>query len=143
MIYYILITLFILVMIAMIIVILLQRARGGGLVGALGAGGSETALGALGNKEMVKVTTWLAIAFFLIAILLDFNPPERRGVDVGDFATTDGGVPRFEDEGEGVSSDEAPIEVEEGDVAVDEDLLGGALDPNNLPAEVDPDTGSQ
>jgi protein translocase SecG subunit len=126
----------------MIIVILLQRARGGGLVGALGAGGSETALGALGNKEMVKVTTWLAIAFFLLAILLDFNPPERRGVEVGNFTATDGSVARFDEDGETINPEEAPMEVE-GEVPVDEDLLGGALGSENAPAEADPDTASQ
>lgn len=125
MIYYLLITLFIIVLVLMIIVILLQRARGGGLVGALGAGGSETALGALGNREMVKMTTWLAIAFLLLAVLLDFNPPARKSADLGNLVTTDGRIPTFEDEG-GVSSEEAPVEVEAGATA-DEDLLGGAL----------------
>lgn len=140
MIYYLLVTLFIVVLVLMIIVILLQRARGGGLVGALGAGGSDTALGALGNKEMVKFTTWLAIAFFLLAVLLDFNPPERKGVDLGGIAVKDNLVPTFDQEG--ASSEEAPIEVE-GDAPGDEDLLGGALDSGDAPVEVDPNAGSQ
>lgn len=147
MIYYLLVTLFLIVLVLMIIVILLQRARGGGLVGALGAGGSETALGALGNKEMVKFTTWLAIAFFLLAILLDFNPPERQGADLGGIISSDGKVPTFPEEGGGASTEEAPVEMEEG-APSDEDLLGGALDSGDAPieeapVEADPNAGSQ
>ena len=146
MIYYLLITLFVVVLVLMIIVILLQRARGGGLVGAIGAGGSETALGALGNKEMVKFTTWLAIAFFVLAVLLDFNPPERNSGDLGSIVTTDGKVPSFP-EGGNESTEESPAEVE-GSAPADEDLLGGALDAGGAPAEdapveVDPNAGSQ
>lgn len=68
--------------ILLIIVVLVQRARGGGLAGAFGMGGSDTFLGAIQNKEIVRWTTWLAIAFILLAVVRDFIPPARRGADV-------------------------------------------------------------
>jgi preprotein translocase subunit SecG len=73
---------FVVVAIVLIGVILVQKARGGGLTGAFGGGGSDTFLGAIQSKEIVRWTTWLAIVFIGLAILRDFVPPERRGADV-------------------------------------------------------------
>jgi len=78
----ILVLLFIIVCIVMVVAILMQRARGGGLAGAFGGGGSDTVLGAIQNREMVKFTTYLAIAFVVLAVLLDLRPPKRKAADV-------------------------------------------------------------
>lgn len=68
--------------ILLIVVVLVQRARGGGLAGAFGMGGSDTFLGAIQNKEIVRWTTWLAVAFILLSVVRDFVPPARQGADV-------------------------------------------------------------
>ncbi len=79
---------FVVVCIVMIGMILVQKGRGGGLTGAFGGGGSETWLGGLQSKEIVRWTTWLAIAFFALTILRDMVPPTRIGADVEDLIGT-------------------------------------------------------
>ena len=76
---------FVSVCLILIGVILIQKGRGGGLAGAFGGGGSETWLGGLQSKEIVRWTTWLAIAFFALTILRDMVPPSRVGADVEDL----------------------------------------------------------
>jgi preprotein translocase subunit SecG len=76
---------FVVVCIILIVMILVQKGRGGGLAGAFGGGGSETWLGGLQSKEIVRWTTWLAAAFFVLTILRDFVPPKRVGADVEDL----------------------------------------------------------
>jgi preprotein translocase subunit SecG len=92
--------------------VLLQKGKGGGLTGAFGAGGgSDTFLGAIQNREIVRWTTYVAIAFFSIAVLCDFVPPQRKGVDLGDLGA---GAPVTAPAGEtgqpatGAASSEAP-----------------------------------
>ena len=115
----ILLFIFIVVGIAMIIAILLQRARGGGLAGAFGGGTSDNFLGGLQSREMVRFTTWLAIAFFVLAVLLDFFPQERRGVDLDEAITAGAPMPVSEEAQapEGTEAGTAPDDlapVEEG-----------------------------
>ncbi len=76
---------FVLVCLILIGMILIQKGRGGGLAGAFGGGGSETWLGGLQSKEIVRWTTWLAIAFLALTILRDMVPPTRVGADVEDL----------------------------------------------------------
>ncbi|UCH11245.1 MAG: preprotein translocase subunit SecG [Fidelibacterota bacterium] len=71
MIYGILIFLDILVSILLVIVILLQSGRGGGLAGTLGGGISTAMFGGQGaDKLMTRLTTGLAAAFMILAILI-------------------------------------------------------------------------
>jgi preprotein translocase subunit SecG len=126
MIFYILLTIFMIVCLVMIGVILLQRSRGGGLAGAFGGGGSDTMLGSLQSSELVKFTTYLAIGFFVLAIAMDFFPPQRRGVNVEEIGTVQGAgqvqtsttpsEPGTVDEA--MPADLAPVEVEQGQVDV-------------------------
>jgi preprotein translocase subunit SecG len=76
---------FVAVCLVLIGIILIQKGRGGGLTGAFGGGGSETWLGGLQSKEIVRWTTWLAIAFFVLTIMRDMIPPKRVGADVEDL----------------------------------------------------------
>jgi preprotein translocase subunit SecG len=107
---------FIVVGIAMIIAILMQRARGGGLAGAFGGGASDNFLGGIQSKEMVRFTTWLAIAFFVLAIFLDFFPPDRKSVDLDEVVTSGAQMPisgeaEVPDGEAGTASDDlAPVE---------------------------------
>ncbi len=81
---------FVIICIILIGMILVQKGRGGGLAGAFGGGGSETWLGGLQSKEIVRWTTWFAIAFFALTILRDLVPPQRIGADVENLMGTTG-----------------------------------------------------
>ncbi|MCI0650629.1 MAG: preprotein translocase subunit SecG [Planctomycetes bacterium] len=50
-------------------VVLIQDSKAGGLSGAFGGGGGDSLLGAHGQKDLAKVTSVLAFAFFVLAIL--------------------------------------------------------------------------
>lgn len=95
MVHMILLTVFIVVQLVLIGLILVQRSKGGGLSGAFGGGGgSDTFLGAIQNKEIVKVTTYLAVGFVFLAILLDFIPPGRRSSEVEELSVAPMSAPQ-------------------------------------------------
>ncbi|MCH7520356.1 MAG: preprotein translocase subunit SecG [Candidatus Marinimicrobia bacterium] len=77
MIYGILIVFHILVSILLVVVVLLQSGRGGGLAGSMGGGVSTAMFGGQGaDKLMTRLTTGLAAAFMVLAILISIagNP---------------------------------------------------------------------
>ncbi len=78
MIYPFLIFLHIIVSAMLITVILLQSGRGGGLAGSLGGGVSTAMFGGQGaDKVMTRLTTGLAAAFMVLAILISIaSSPE-------------------------------------------------------------------
>ena len=71
MVYGLFILLHVLVSAFLIIVILLQSGRGGGLAGSLGGGVSTAMFGGQGaDKLMTRLTTGLAAAFMILAIII-------------------------------------------------------------------------
>ncbi len=83
MIYTILILLHVVISILLIVVILLQSGRGGGLAGSLGGGISTAMFGGQGaDKLMIRITTGLATAFLVLAILI--SVAGRPRVSTGD-----------------------------------------------------------
>jgi preprotein translocase subunit SecG len=61
----------VLICLALILVVLLQSGRGGGLAGAFGGGGGQAFFGGRGAATFLsKATSWLAVAFMLMSILL-------------------------------------------------------------------------
>ncbi len=66
--------LFIMVCFGLILVILLQSSKGGGLAGAFGGGGGAGAVfgGRGAGNFLTKMTSWLAVGFLGIALLLSF-----------------------------------------------------------------------
>lgn len=58
--------------VALILTVLLQSGKGGGLAGAFGAGGTaQTLFGGRGAATFLsKATSWLAVAFMVMSILL-------------------------------------------------------------------------
>jgi len=61
----------VIVCVALILVVLLQSGRGGGLAGAFGGGGTQTFFGGRGAATFLsKATAWLAIGFMVMSILL-------------------------------------------------------------------------
>ncbi len=87
--YALVLVLFLLVCLIMTIVILLQSSKGGGLAGAFGGGGNMgNVFGGRGAATFLsRTTTWLAVAFFLLAFLLskmDSGSSEATGSVVAD-----------------------------------------------------------
>lgn len=64
-------TLFILVSLILILIVLIQKGRGGGLVGAFGGGGGNTAFGAKTGDVLTWATSIIFGVFLLLAILLN------------------------------------------------------------------------
>jgi len=65
-----LIILHVLVCLLMVFVVLMQRPRSEGLGAAFGGGVTENIFGAQTTNVLAKFTTWLALAFFAITLLL-------------------------------------------------------------------------
>jgi len=63
--------------IALAALILLQQGKGADIGAAFGSGGANTAFGATGASFLMKLTTWLAIGFFLITFGLAYAANER------------------------------------------------------------------
>jgi preprotein translocase subunit SecG len=72
MLYYLLVSVYVLVCLLLIVVILLQQGKGGDIASAFGGGGSsQAAFGArAGATLLTKLTTGLAAAFIMIALTL-------------------------------------------------------------------------
>src|SRR5678810_634439 len=69
---------------ALILIVLLQAGRGGGLAGAFGAGTAQTLFGGRGAATfLTKATAWLAGAFMVMAILLAVLSSRIQGTGEG------------------------------------------------------------
>ena len=73
--------------IALAALILLQQGKGADIGAAFGSGSSNTVFGSAGSASCLrKLTTWLAIAFFLISFGLAYTAKERaaslRGIGI-------------------------------------------------------------
>ena len=73
-----LICLHVVVCVVLILVVLLQSSKGGGLSGAFGGGGGQTMFGGQETATFLsKATTYLAIAFMVLSLLLAFLSARR------------------------------------------------------------------
>ncbi len=96
----ILLIIFIPVCILLILIVLLQAGKGGGLAGAFGGAGAQTFLGARGAVDFLsKLTIYLAIAFMALSLILSLTYGGRRGVTVEE---------QIETPASGTSTEEAP-----------------------------------
>lgn len=73
--------------VALAALILMQQGKGADIGAAFGSGGSNTVFGSAGSASfLMKLTTWLAIGFFLISFGLAYTAKERaaslRGIGV-------------------------------------------------------------
>ena len=63
---------------ALAALILMQQGKGADIGAAFGSGGSNTVFGSAGSASfLMKLTTWLAIGFFLISFGLAYTAKER------------------------------------------------------------------
>jgi preprotein translocase subunit SecG len=81
----ILLILFIPVCVLLILIVLLQAGKGGGLAGAFGGAGGQTFLGARGAADFLgKLTIYLAVAFMSLAFILSFTYGRRGTIRIGE-----------------------------------------------------------
>ncbi len=84
----------------LILLVLVQRGRGGGLAGALGGAGGQSAFGAKAGDAFTKITMWTAfiwIVFCVVAVRMlsgDSEPifPEPLGNADAGMGTTEEGT---------------------------------------------------
>ncbi len=120
MLFTILITLYVVICVALIVVILLQSGKGSGLSGVFGSGGGgQTIFGARAGDVMTKTTTILAICFMGFSLVLALISA-REDTLVGEI--------------EAVGLEVPPLEVEPAPVEVGEP----PVDPEGEPAPVPP-----
>ena len=76
-----LVVVFLLVCVAMILLILIQRPQGGGLSGAFGAGGGagQTAFGTKTGDVLTIVTIGIFVLFLILAVVLNFAARPASG----------------------------------------------------------------
>jgi preprotein translocase subunit SecG len=69
--YWIFLTLFLFVCFILIMVVLIQKGRGGGLSGAFGGGGGNTAFGAKTGDVLTWATSVIFALFVILAVVLN------------------------------------------------------------------------
>ena len=74
----ILLVLFVLVSLALIFIVSIQSEDNSGLGGVFG-GSSESAFGGQTNKVINKITAWLVVAFFVLAVLIGIVNKSSNG----------------------------------------------------------------
>jgi preprotein translocase subunit SecG len=127
-----LVVLFVVICIAMILLILIQRPQGGGLSGAFGAGGGagQTAFGTKTGDVLTLVTITIFVLFLVTAVILNFAarpasgpPPGTTVRELGEQIPAEGASETTQPDG----SDEAPA-----------DASDAGQDNASDPAPIDP-----
>jgi preprotein translocase subunit SecG len=120
--------------IALIALVLIQQGKGASMGAAFGSGSAQTMFGSAGATSfLTKLTTWLAVGFFLITFALAWTARERAeamgtagipevasGAPATDTPPDDDGTPAPAGEGDVPALEVVPASEMEGDVpAVD------------------------
>ena len=135
----------------LMLLILVQRGKGGGLTGALGGMGGQSAFGAKAGDAFTKITTvtaivWITLCMITIAL---FNPPPKAATvlkkqaesnvpsDIAGSMSADPATEDQADESEGDTTADDSDTPDEGNVL---DLGGDDAAPGEEPSQpVDPD----
>jgi len=112
----------VLIAVALVALILIQRGRSGGLVEALG--GVESIFGTKTSSFLVKITVVLAICFFLTSLSLAYLSKQRGKSLLRRYKGT-GGIAEVEEEAPLAEEDLGRIQVPKGEQApkTDEPLI--------------------
>lgn len=128
--YYVLLTLHVIACILLILVVLLQAGRGGGLSGAFGMGDNQTLFGTRAGDFLTKATTTVAIIFMAGSLVLAIIS-SKRSSSIMKGIKVDAPMPQVQDNGLDDLSDisislkdEEPLEGEEGS----EPVLGRGIE---------------
>ena len=123
----------------LIFIILLQRGRGGGLAGALGGAGGQSAFGTKAGDVFTKITIGLAVVWVLFAIINLYTMQRTKfkgGTDAVPTAPSLTDLP--DSSGTGSSSATAPAETDDkaaSDAATLPAKEDSKTDPASTPAE--------
>ncbi len=94
MLYYMLVSVYVLVCLLLIVVILLQQGKGGDIANAFGGGSSQAAFGArAGATLLTKMTAGLAAAFILLSLTLAVWGQRGPGSVVGGMGAPPAAAP--------------------------------------------------
>ncbi|MFO0936479.1 MAG: preprotein translocase subunit SecG [Gemmataceae bacterium] len=66
--------------ILLMFIVLIQRGKGGGLVGALGGAGGSSAFGSRAGDQFTKITLYMA-AFWLVFIMIQVKVAKRLDME--------------------------------------------------------------
>ncbi|TWU14408.1 preprotein translocase subunit SecG [Symmachiella macrocystis] len=114
-------------------IILLQRGRGGGLAGALGGAGGQSAFGTKAGDVFTRITVGLAVFWVVLACVSIFVVKPNDLYDGGTLGNNPtAGVSAGKDKGDAESQDETP--------KADGDEAAGELDLGSLEEETQPAT---
>lgn len=83
-----LMVLFLICAVLLILLILVQKGRGGGLAAAFGGGGANSAFGTKTADVLTKVTGGLALAFFLLSVIMAIHTNRSRTAAAGETGQT-------------------------------------------------------
>ena len=79
----ILLIIFVPICLLLILIVLLQAGKGGGLAGAFGGAGGQTFLGARGTADFLsKFTIYLAIGFMSLSFILSLTYGRQRTISI-------------------------------------------------------------
>lgn len=131
----------------LMLLILVQRGKGGGLTGALGGMGGQSAFGSKAGDAFTKITVITAIIWITLCMLTiaAFNPPPRERTVVQDTveSTDTIGDETAAESAAGISSDAAEVVDEIEDKGFQLDLDGPADDtPSSSEQGEGADSGS-
>ena len=110
--------------VVMILLVLIQRGRGGGLAGAFGGQGGQSALGVRAGDIFTKITIGVAVVWVLVAGLLGIS---MRAKAANDKAGTVLELAEDDPETEASADGEAAPEVKTADEPTDPAAAGGPL----------------
>ena len=70
----------------LILLVLIQRGKGGGLAGAFGGAGGSSAFGSRAGDTFTRITIWCAAIWLLLIMILikTTQPPERPQTAAGE-----------------------------------------------------------
>ena len=133
--YEILLVVYLVIAIALIGFILLQKSKGGGMGASFGAGASGTVFGSSGSGNfLTKTTTFLAIGFFAVALALGNMTSNRDASDTGSTLFT-------EEDLKPVNDSEMPVTVPENELPAEVPAANTAQP--EIPVSAEPGTEKQ
>lgn len=98
MVYQVLIIVYLLIALCLIGLILIQQGKGADMGASFGSGGSSTVFGSGGSGNfLTKSTTYLAVAFFIISLVLGNITANRTAAsDESSYLSTESAIPDVE-----------------------------------------------
>jgi preprotein translocase subunit SecG len=115
----------------LMLLILVQRGKGGGLTGALGGMGGQSAFGSKAGDAFTKITIITAVIWIMLCMLTiaAFNPPPAPAATVNNDAEISGSMGGDESETPPINEEGDSATTTEGEDA-DDTTTDGASDPD-------------